>query len=125
MLLFIYVLFFLCILSLTLSATSTRTPLTVYRVLLVLVIIHANFFPRSFLFNDMSSVACPGCKHRFTHAGYSRHLSMTARASCRALYGRDLDCLVIHHSSSVSNPGYDDLSGNVGPEYANPGEYFC
>ena len=73
----------------------------------------------------MSSVACPGCKRRFTHAGYSCHLSMTIRASCRALYGRDLDRPVIHHSSSVSNPGYDDPSGNVGPEYANPGEYFC
>ena len=124
-LLFIYVLFFLCILSLTLSATSICTPLTAYCVLLVLIIIYANFFPQSFLFNDMSSVACPGCKHHFTHACYSCHLSMTACASCHALYGCDLDRSVIHHSSSVSSPGYDDLSGNIGPEYANPGEYFC
>jgi len=62
-------------------------------------------FPYSF----MSSTVCAGCNHRFTHAGYSRHLSMTTRSRCRSHY--------IHHlkpSTMISHPGVS------GPADVNP-----
>ena len=73
----------------------------------------------------MSSIPCPGCNRHFTHAGYSRHLSMTACRSCRALYSGDLDRSVVNHSFGVSSPGHNDLHGNVGSDNGNAGEYPC
>lgn len=72
----------------------------------------------------MSSIVCAGCHRQFTHAGYSCHLSMTTRASCRALYERHLDLSAVHHSSGMSGLSHNDLSNDVGPEVDNPGEYL-
>jgi hypothetical protein len=70
----------------------------------------------------MSSLVCAGCNRQFTHAGYSRHLSMTTHTSCHALYDGHLDHLAVN-SSGTSGPGYYDPSGDAGPEAGNYGEY--
>ena len=69
----------------------------------------------------MSSIVCAGCNRQFTHAGYLRHLSMTTRTSCRALYDSHLDHSVAHPSFDAS--GYHDPSGDAGPEAGNYGEH--
>ena len=73
----------------------------------------------------MSQIVCVGCHRHFTHAGYSRHLSMTTRRSCRALYDGHLDRSMVHNFSSASG-GLDPGPGGVsGPEAGNIGEYPC
>jgi hypothetical protein len=62
----------------------------------------------------MSLITCTGCNRHFTHAGYSRHLSMTTRALCRAIYDRRLDRPVVW-----------DHPGVPGLENGNPSECRC
>ena len=69
----------------------------------------------------MSSIVCASCNRQFTHAGYSRHLSMTTRTSCRALYDSHLDHSMAHHS--VGTSGYYDPSGDASLEAGNHGEH--
>jgi hypothetical protein len=61
----------------------------------------------------MSTTICESCNRPFTHAGYSRHLSMTTRSSCRALYRSRLDTSGLE----VSN-----LAGGSGPATGGSGE---
>jgi hypothetical protein len=52
----------------------------------------------------MSFVTCVGCNRRFTPAGYSRHISMTKRAICRAIYDRCVERPVVCDHLGVSGP---------------------
>jgi hypothetical protein len=63
----------------------------------------------------MTRITCAGCNRHYTHAGYSRHLSMTTRAVCRAVYDGHLDRTAV----------YDPLLGVSGPEDGNPGKCIC
>ena len=60
------------------------------------------------------SMTCVGCNRRFTHAGYSHHISMTKRPVCRAIYDRRVDRHIVHNHSVVS-----------GPTGGNSGECLC
>ena len=39
----------------------------------------------------MGPITCAGCNQRYTHASYSRHISMTQCATCRAIYDHRVD----------------------------------
>ena len=47
---------------------------------------------------------------------------MTTRTSCCTLYLSHLDRSALHTSSSISGLGYEDPSGDVGPEDGNHSE---
>lgn len=68
----------------------------------------------------MNSVACAGCQRRFSHAGYSRHLSMTTRTLCRAIYESYKD------SPAAYGPPYGPpgFSGTAPTGDEDPGEHF-
>ncbi len=67
---------------------------------------------------------CASCKEEFTHAGYSRHLSMTARNSCRALYNTCLDQSTAHNPPGISGPEDGDPNGSFGLEICDSSEYL-
>ena len=69
----------------------------------------------------MSPIICASCNRNFTHAGYLRHLSMTTRSGCRALY---LSTLGLSTSSSpgISGPEPPLGSASTGPEICVSGE---
>ena len=52
----------------------------------------------------MSLTPCAGCNRRFTPAGYSRHLSMTKRPICRAIYDHYQERPVSHDGPVVPGP---------------------
>jgi len=62
----------------------------------------------------MSLVTCNGCNKPFTHAGYSRHLSMTALPNCHAIYNGRLDRTIVN-----------DPPGDSGPEDTNSSKCIC
>jgi len=65
----------------------------------------------------MSLTTCAGCNRHFTHAGYSRHISMTKRTVCRAIHDRRVDLRMVHNRRVVS--------AAAGPVDGNPGEGLC
>jgi hypothetical protein len=58
----------------------------------------------------MSLTHCAGCNRPFTPAGYSRHLSMTKRPICRAIYDRHRDRSVFYNGPVVPSPEVSNLS---------------
>ncbi len=73
----------------------------------------------------MSQTICAGCDRPFTHAGYSRHLSMTTRPRCRALYHSRLDCATALNPPGISGPEDGGPRGGSGPENGDSSAYFC
>ena len=68
---------------------------------------------------------CGGCNRNFTDAGYSRHLGMTSRALCRALYHSRLDLSMADDPSFSGLPAEDgNPSGGTGTEIGNSSEYL-
>ena len=55
----------------------------------------------------MGLISCAGCDRRFTPAGYSRHISMTKRTICRAVYDRQVDRPILNDRPRVSGPSED------------------
>jgi hypothetical protein len=76
--------------------------------------------PQLFLF--MSPIICASCNRNFTHAGYSRHLSMTMRSGCRALYLSCLGLPTASGSPGVSGPEPPLGLASTGPEIHVSGE---
>ncbi|KAF8261030.1 hypothetical protein EI94DRAFT_1892498 [Lactarius quietus] len=50
---------------------------------------------------------CAGCNQHFTPAGYSRHISMTQRTICHAIYDRQVDRSILGDCPCVSGPPED------------------
>jgi hypothetical protein len=72
----------------------------------------------------MSSTACAGCNRDFTHAGFSRHLSLTTRTHCRSHYICHLANSAAYDFPGVSGPTDADPSGGSGLEIGDPCEHI-
>lgn len=70
----------------------------------------------------MSSIVCASCNRKFTHAGYSRHLSMTERPLCRALYHDHLDRSMAD-PQGISGSEDHNPSGDPGSGIGDPSEH--